>query len=299
MKTPFNGDNMKPLDQKIALITGASRGIGRACATALAEAGADIAVNYLVQEEKAKETRSLIEQAGRRAILVRADVSRAEEVEQMVKGIERQLGPIDILVNNAGIAIQKPFDQITEEDWDKTLAINLKSAFLLTRAVLPAMRARRFGRIINISSGAAQTGGVIGPHYAASKAGLHGLTHGYASLLAKEGITVNAVAPSIIATDMIADHPKVNPAIVPGGPVWESRRGRRRRGDGGPKWIFDRTDDLRKRRAIYELRDIGDSVSRPAPVPPLHGGRGDFLAFLSESYEGVHNWQTSSSPNLP
>jgi 3-oxoacyl-[acyl-carrier protein] reductase len=135
----------------------------------------------------------------------------------MVKGIELQIGPIDILVNNAGIAIQKPFDQITEEDWDKTLAINLKSAFLLTRAVLPAMRARRFGRIINISSGAAQTGGVIGPHYAASKAGLHGLTHGYASLLAKEGITVNAVAPSIIATDMIADHPKVNPAIVPVG----------------------------------------------------------------------------------
>ena len=128
---------MKPLDQKIALITGASRGIGRACATALAEAGADIAVNYLVQEEKAKETRSLIEQAGKRAILVRADVSRAEEVEQMVKGIERQLGPIDILVNNAGIAIQKPFDQITEEDWDKTLAINLKSAFLLTQRSFP------------------------------------------------------------------------------------------------------------------------------------------------------------------
>jgi len=217
MKTPVKGDNMKPLDQKIALITGASRGIGRACAAALAEAGADIAVNYLVQEEKAKETRSLIEQAGRRAILVRADVSRAEEVEQMVKGIELQIGPLDILVNNAGIAIQKPFDQITEDDWDRTLAINLKSAFLLTRAVLPAMRARRFGRIINISSGAAQTGGVIGPHYAASKAGLHGLTHGYASLLAKEGITVNAVAPSIIATDMIADHPKVNPAIVPVG----------------------------------------------------------------------------------
>jgi 3-oxoacyl-[acyl-carrier protein] reductase len=93
----------------------------------------------------------------------------------------------------------------------------LKAAFLLTRAVLPGMRARGFGRVINISSGAAQTGGVIGPHYAASKAGLHGLTHGYASLLAKEGITVNAVAPSIIDTEMIIDHPKVNPAIVPVG----------------------------------------------------------------------------------
>jgi len=135
----------------------------------------------------------------------------------MVKTIEQQLGPIDILINNAGIAIHKPLDKITEEDFDRVIAINLKSAFLVTRAVLPAMRARRFGRIINISSGAAQTGGVVGPHYAASKAGLLGLTHGYASLLVKEGITVNAVAPSIIETDMLSDNPKVNPSIVPVG----------------------------------------------------------------------------------
>jgi 3-oxoacyl-[acyl-carrier protein] reductase len=208
---------MKALDGKAVLITGASRGIGRACAVALAEAGADIAVNYFIQKEKAEETRLLIEEAGRRAFLAQADVSRAWEVERMIEEIKRQLGPIDILVNNAGIAIQKPFDRITEEEWDKTMAINLKSAFLLTKAVLPDMRARRFGRIINISSGAAQTGGVIGPHYAASKAALHGLTHGYASLLAKEGITVNAVAPSMIATDMIADHLKATPAIVPVG----------------------------------------------------------------------------------
>lgn len=208
---------MKALGGKIALITGGSRGIGRACAAALAEAGADVAVNYLVREDRARETLFLVERAGKRAVLAQADVSQASEAERMVKEIERGLGPVDILVNNAGIAIQKPFDQITEEDWDRTLAVNLKSAFLLIRAVLPGMRARRFGRIINISSGAAQTGGVIGPHYAASKAGLHGLTHGYASLLAKEGITVNSVAPSIVATDMIADHPKINPAIVPMG----------------------------------------------------------------------------------
>ena len=208
---------MKALDGKIALITGASRGIGRACAAALAEAGADIAVNYLIREDKAKETLAMVEGIGKRTVPVPGDVSRAGEVERIVQEVERRLGPVDILVNNAGIAIQKPFDQITEEDWDKTLAVNLKSAFLLIRAVLPGMRARGFGRIINISSGAAQTGGVIGPHYAASKAGLHGLTHGYASLLAKEGITVNSVAPSIIATDMIADHPKINPAIVPMG----------------------------------------------------------------------------------
>jgi 3-oxoacyl-[acyl-carrier protein] reductase len=208
---------MKALDGKIALITGASRGIGRACAAALAEAGADIAVNYLIREDKAKETLAMVEGIGKRTVPVPGDVSRAGEVERIVEEVERRLGPVDILVNNAGIAIQKPFDQITEEDWDRTLAVNLKSAFLLTRAVLPGMRARGFGRIINISSGAARTGGVIGPHYAASKAGLHGLTHGYASLLAKEGITVNSVAPSIIATDMIADHPKINPAIVPMG----------------------------------------------------------------------------------
>jgi 3-oxoacyl-[acyl-carrier protein] reductase len=208
---------MKALDGKIALITGASRGIGRACAAALAEAGADVAVNYLVREDRARETLFLVERAGQRAVLAQADVSQASEAERMVREIERGLGPVDILVNNAGIAIQKPFDQITEEDWDRTLAVNLKSAFLLIRAVLPGMRARGFGRIINISSGAAQTGGVIGPHYAASKAGLHGLTHGYASLLAKEGITVNSVAPSIVATDMIAEHPKINPAIVPMG----------------------------------------------------------------------------------
>ena len=208
---------MKALDGKIALITGASRGIGRACAAALAEAGADIAVNYLIREDKAKETLAMVEGIGKRTVPVPGDVSRAGEVERIVEEVERRLGPVDILVNNAGIAIQKPFDQITEEDWDRTLAVNLKSAFLLTRAVLPGMRARGFGRIINISSGAARTGGVIGPHYAASKAGLHGLTHGYASLLAKEGITVNSVAPSIISTDMIADHPKINPAIVPMG----------------------------------------------------------------------------------
>ena len=208
---------MEALYGKIALITGASRGIGRACALALAASGADIAVNFLIREDQAKETLSLVEQIGKHAILAQADISQRSDVERMVGEIEHRLGPIGILVNNAGIAIQKPFDQLTEEDWDRTLAVNLKSAFLLTRAVLPGMRARGFGRVINISSGAAQTGGVIGPHYAASKAGLHGLTHGYASLLAKEGITVNAVAPSIIDTEMIIDHPKVNPAIVPVG----------------------------------------------------------------------------------
>jgi 3-oxoacyl-[acyl-carrier protein] reductase len=208
---------MKALDKSVALVTGASRGIGRACALALAKAGADIAVNFLMHEKAAKETASAIERTGRRALLAQADVSRSNEVDRMIGDIEQQLGPVDILINNAGIAILKPLDQITEEDWDRVIAVNLKSAFLVTKAVLPGMRARRFGRIINISSGAAQTGGVVGPHYAASKAGLLGLTHGYASFLAKEGITVNSVAPSIIETDMVTQDLKVSPNIVPVG----------------------------------------------------------------------------------
>jgi 3-oxoacyl-[acyl-carrier protein] reductase len=119
--------------------------------------------------------------------------------------VERELGPIDILVNNAGIAITRGVDDLTEEDFDRTILVNLKSTFLCLQAVLPGMRARKWGRIVNISSGAARGAGAIGPHYNASKAGMEGLMRGYAARLVKEGITVNAVAPSLIATDMIAD----------------------------------------------------------------------------------------------
>lgn len=199
------------LTGKIALITGASRGIGRGCAVALAQHGVDIAVNYRVQEEEARKTCALVEGLGRRAMPVQADVSLASDVEGMIRRIEEGLGPIDILVNNAGIARRYPWDAIPEAGWDETLAVNLKSAYLVTQAVLPGMRARKWGRIVNIASGAAATGGIVGPYYAASKAGLLGLTHGYASFVMKEGITVNAVAPSLIRTDMSGDHP-VNPS---------------------------------------------------------------------------------------
>lgn len=206
---------MNTFSGKIALITGASRGIGRGCAVALAEAGADIAVNYRNREEAARETCSRIKRLGRRAIPVQADVSKASDVGRMIKTIERELGVVNILVNNAGIATRHPLDEMREEHWDEIMAINLKSAFLVTQAVLPGMRARRWGRIINISSGAAQTGGIVGPHYAASKAGILGLTHGYASLLIKEGITANAVAPSLIETEMMTHDLQVNPNIAP------------------------------------------------------------------------------------
>ena len=135
----------------------------------------------------------------------------------MIRQINEAFGPVAVLVNNAGIARPQPLDQITEQNWDEVLAVNLKSVFLVTQAVLPAMRAARWGRIINLSSVAAQTGGVVGPHYAASKAGIHGLTHSYAALLAKEGITVNAIAPALIETEMMRDNPRATPALIPVG----------------------------------------------------------------------------------
>ena len=134
---------------------------------------------------------------------VAADVSQAAAVTAMVEQVAKDLGPIDILVNNAGIAIVRGVDDLSEDDFDRTIMVNLKSAFLCTQAVLPAMRARQWGRIVNISSGAARGAGGIGPHYNASKAGMEGLTRGYAARLVKEGITVNAVAPSLIETDMM------------------------------------------------------------------------------------------------
>jgi len=202
---------MNALAGKIALVTGGSRGIGRACALALAQAGADVAVNYRERGEAAREVCSLVERLGRRAFPIQADVSQSSEVSRMVNSVEQEMGTIEILVNNAGIARRYPWDRVPEEGWDEIMKINLKSAFLVTQAVLPGMRARKWGRIINISSGAAATGGVVGPYYAASKAGLLGLTHGYASLTLKEGITVNAVAPSLIDTDMALQDLRVDP----------------------------------------------------------------------------------------
>src|SRR5215475_4099909 len=196
-------DRMAGLKGRVALVTGGSRGIGRAIAISLAEAGAAVAVNYLSKAGEAKSVVEAIHKLGSRAISVGADVSKAAAVKGMVAGIERELGPIDILINNAGIAINRPVEELTEEDFDLTMAVNLKSVFLCTQAVLPGMRKRRWGRIVNISSGAARGAGGVGPHYNASKAGLEGMTRGYAARVVKEGITVNAVAPSLIETDMV------------------------------------------------------------------------------------------------
>jgi 3-oxoacyl-[acyl-carrier protein] reductase len=195
---------IKPdLNGHIALVTGGSRGIGAAVALALAEAGVAVGVNYRERATEADAVVAQIKHAGGRAVAVAADVSQAASVAKMLDQVTTALGPIDILVNNAGIAIVRGVDELTESDFDTTIAVNLKSVFLCTQAVLPAMRAKKWGRIVNISSGAARGAGAIGPHYNASKAGMEGLTRGYAARLVKEGITVNAVAPSLIETDMM------------------------------------------------------------------------------------------------
>jgi 3-oxoacyl-[acyl-carrier protein] reductase len=199
---------MHTLSGRVALVTGASRGIGKAIALALADAGADIAVNYRAQAEAAEAVRQTIRSAGRQSIAIQADVSITADVDRLVKTVENELGPVGILVNNAGIAKILAPDQVTEEIWNEFLRINLTSVFLVTQRVLPGMRSARWGRIINLSSVAAQYGGVIGPHYAATKAGVLGLTRSYASQFAKEGITANAIAPALIETDMVAGLPR-------------------------------------------------------------------------------------------
>jgi 3-oxoacyl-[acyl-carrier protein] reductase len=188
---------------RIALVTGASRGIGAAIAMTLAQAGAAVAINYRESAGKADELAGRLTQDGHRAVVVRADVSKADDVARMIQQVQSQLGQVDILVNNAGIALRRGIDDLTEEDFDQTIAVNLKSAFLCMKAVLPGMQAKRWGRIVNITSGAARSAGTIGPHYNASKAGMEGLTRGYAARLAASGVTVNNVAPSLIETDMM------------------------------------------------------------------------------------------------
>ena len=200
--------NGQDLGAHVALVTGASRGIGAAIAWVLAEAGAAVAVNFRERAGDAEAVVAKIKANGGRAIAVAADVSQAAAVAKMVEQISAALGPVDILVNNAGMAIVRGVDDLTEDDFDRTIAVNLKSAFLCTQAVLPGMRARKWGRIVNISSGAARGAGAIGVHYNASKAGMEGLTRGYAARLVKEGITVNAVAPSLIETDMMSGQPQ-------------------------------------------------------------------------------------------
>lgn len=208
---------METLTNKVALVTGGSRGIGREIALELAKAGVDVAIGYRHGRADAERVADEVRALGRKAVALAADLSDAEEAAGLVERAQTALGSIGILVNNAGINPSKPLDQISTADWNETIGVNLSSVFYVTQTALPAMRDAGWGRIIILSSVAAQLGGVIGPHYAASKAGLIGLMHGYASQLAKEGITANAIAPALIETDMLKGNAAITPDKIPMG----------------------------------------------------------------------------------
>ena len=199
---------MDPRD-KVALITGASRGIGKAIAIRLAREGMHIAINYVKNKELAEKVAELASSYGVRAKAYKADVSKPSEVQAMVKSIIDDFGGIDVLVSNAGImAKHHSILDIPLEEWEDILRVNLTGAFIVTREVVPVMIKRGGGKIIYMSSVAGKSGGTVGPHYAASKAGLIGMTFSLAQELLKYNITVNAIAPGPIETELIANLPQ-------------------------------------------------------------------------------------------
>jgi 3-oxoacyl-[acyl-carrier protein] reductase len=205
------------LSGRIALVTGGGRGIGKAIALALAEAGSDVAVNYVSREADARATADAIKAMGRRTLVARGDVSKSADVAALVAAVESGLGPVDILVNNAGRATFESIEQMSEASWNEIIQVNLSSVFLMTQAVLPRMRARKWGRIINLTSVAAQAGSLLAVHYSAAKAGVIAATKSYARMLAKEGVTVNAISPALIGTELVVSNPRVTPDIIPVG----------------------------------------------------------------------------------
>ena len=192
---------------KNAIVTGGSRGIGRAIALELAKRGANVGINYVSNETRAKETLSEIEKFGVKGILLKGDVSKIDDVKNFVKKFIDEFKKVDILINNAGILSKNVnFLDVSEEEWDRLIDINLKGVFLVTKEVLPFMSDG--GKIINMSSISGKMGGTVGAHYAASKAGIIGLTFALASELAKRRITVNAIAPGPVDTELITEEIK-------------------------------------------------------------------------------------------
>lgn len=196
------------LEGKTALVTGASRGIGRAVAVALASAGAKVAVNYAGNDAAAEETKAAIEVAGGTAILVKADIADSEAVEKMVADTVAAFGQIDILVNNAGITRDGLLMRMKNEDFDAVINTNLKGVYYTTKAVTKLMMKKRYGRIINMASVVGLTGNAGQANYSAAKAGVIGFSKTVAKELASRGITCNMVAPGLIATDMTKDLPE-------------------------------------------------------------------------------------------
>src|SRR3954469_16036931 len=188
------------LDGRVALVTGGSGGIGAAIVNALAAEGARVAASYRSGADRARATAA--------ALTVPADLAEPEACLALVEEVERELGPVEILVANAGVGERRTLEEVTLSEFDYTHAVNLRAPFLLAQRTIPGMRDRGFGRVLFTSSAAALTGGIVGPHYASSKAGLHGLTHFLASREAGNGITVNALAPALIEdTKMLPGDP--------------------------------------------------------------------------------------------
>jgi 3-oxoacyl-[acyl-carrier protein] reductase len=204
---------------RVALVTGASGGIGAAVSRELARAGAAVCLSYAHDAARADELARELAGGGARVLTAGADLADREALDQLVGDVERELGPVDVLVPNAGVGrIRQAIEDVTDADWDGHVAVNLTAPFLLARRIAPGMRERGFGRILFVSSVAAFTGGVVGPHYAASKAGLHGLTHYLARHSAGEGVTVNALAPALIEdTGMLPGDPGALATMIPVG----------------------------------------------------------------------------------
>ncbi|OEG00358.1 3-oxoacyl-[acyl-carrier-protein] reductase [Vulcanibacillus modesticaldus] len=190
------------LNSKVAIVTGASRGIGKEIALTLAESGANVVINYVGNQERAEEVARQIREMGREALVIQADVSDSKQVDNLISTALSHFGKVDILVNNAGITRDNLIMRMKEEDWDKVIATNLKSVFLLSKAISRPMMKQRYGRIINISSVVGVLGNPGQANYVAAKSGVIGLTKTLARELATRGITVNAVAPGYIETDM-------------------------------------------------------------------------------------------------
>jgi 3-oxoacyl-[acyl-carrier protein] reductase len=206
------------LKGRVAVVTGGSGGIGTVLCRRLAAEGMAVAVHYRDRAEIADRIVAEIVDGGGRAVAIPADLLVPRASDLLIDAAEQELGHVDVLVANHGLAHKATFDEVDAGAWDETMAINLRAPYLLARRVLPSMLDRGFGRILFVSSVAAFTGGIVGPHYAASKAGLHGLTHHLASRVAAAGVTVNAIAPALIeSTDMLPDDPGYLAGVVPVG----------------------------------------------------------------------------------